>query len=246
MNRILFDASEIESDGCVMLRDFRAEHIRSVLKAEPGKILKTGVINGNCGSSNVLEVSDSGVFLKTNHAEKSPEPWFDLILAAPRPLSLKRLWPQLTSLGAGRIVLVNAEKVEKFYFASQWVREDSVRPLLIEGAVQAGLTHIPEFEIKMNFRRFMKEDLCESFPDSLPLLAHPGPFSPLDHSAGKRLRPLIAVGPEGGWTDEEVELFTDRGFKLFSLGERILRSDTACISLVSVIDYALHAASRQE
>ena len=243
MNRILFDASEIEPDGCVMLRDFRAEHIRSVLKAEPGKILKTGIVNGKCGSSTVLEVSDSGVFLETTHTEVSPGPWFDLILAAPRPLALKRLWPQLTTLGAGKIILVRASKVEKYYFSSQWVREESVRPLLIEGAVQAGLTHIPEFEIKMHFRRFMKDELAGYFPDSLPLLAHPGPLTPLSQPDNQHSRPLIAVGPEGGWTDEEVELFKEQGFKLFSLGERILRSDTACISLVSVIDYALHAGS---
>ncbi len=240
MNRILFDPSEIESDGRVMLRDFRAEHIRSVLKAEPGKILKTGVVNGKCGSSTVLEVSESGVFLETSHAEESPEPWFDLILAAPRPLVLKRLWPQLTSLGAGRIVLVKAGKVEKFYFSSQWVRQECVRPLLIEGAVQAGLTHIPEFEIKMNFRRFMKEQFHEAFPDALPLLAHPGSVTRLEKPEGRHCRPLIAVGPEGGWIDDELELFNERGFKLFSLGDRILRSDTACISLISVVDYALH------
>ena len=223
-----------------MLRDYRAEHIRDILKAVPGKILKTGVVNGKCGSSTVLEVSESGVFLETSHTEDSPEPWFDLILAAPRPLVLKRLWPQLTSLGAGRIVLVKASKVEKCYFSSQWVRQESVRPLLVEGAVQAGLTLIPEFDIKMNFRRFMKEEIAEMFTNALPLLAHPGPVTPLEQLGDQHRRPLIAVGPEGWRTDDELELFNERGFKLFSLGDRILRSDTACISLISVLDYALH------
>jgi len=240
MNRILFEPSEITSDGRVMLRDFRAEHIRNVLKAQPGKILKTGTLNGLCGVSTVLEVSETGVFLETSHLEESLQPWFDLILAAPRPLVLKRLWPQLTALGAGRIILVKAHKVEKFYFSSQWVQEESVKPLLVEGAVQAGLTHIPKFEVKMNFRHFMNGDVLEIFPDSLPLLAHPGPATTLTISDSRNIRPLIAVGPEGGWTDDELELFNDRGFKLFSLGERILRSDTACISLISVLDYALH------
>ncbi len=224
-----------------MLRDFRAEHIRSVLKAQPGKIIKTGIVNGKCGSSTVLEVSENGVFLETAHTEDSPEPWFDLILATPRPLVLKRLWPQLTALGAGRIVLVRADKVEKFYFSSQWVHQESVRPLLVEGAVQSGLTHIPEFEIKMNFRRFMIEEVAALFPDALPVLAHPGLCKPLQLIDDQQRRPLIAVGPEGGWTDAEIKLFIDCGFKLFSLGERILRSDTACIALISVLDYAMHA-----
>ena len=241
MNRILFDPSEIASDGRVMLRDFRAEHIRSVLKASPGKVLKTGVVNGLCGVSTVLEISESGVFLETSHADESPEPWFDMILAAPRPLVLKRLWPQLTALGAGRIFLVKAGKVEKFYFSSQWVREESVKPLLIEGAVQAGLTHIPDFEIRMNFMRFMSDEFDSLFPECLPLLAHPGPLKLLEQNNNRNRRPLIAVGPEGGWTEDELGMFLEHGFKIFSLGERILRSDTACISLISVLNYALHS-----
>lgn len=239
MNRILFEPSEIESDGRVVLSDSRAEHIRGVLKAEPGKTLKTGVVNGKRGLSSVLEVSDSRVLLETFHTELSPEPWFDLILAAPRPLALKRLWPQLTSLGAGRIVLVKARRVEKCYFSSQWVQPESVRHLLIEGAMQAGTTHIPEFVVRMNFKRFMKEEISENFPDALALLAHPGPITPMEFFNYHARRPLIAIGAEGGWGDDEIALFEEYGFKLFSLGRRILRSDTACVALISVLNYAL-------
>ncbi|MFO7936933.1 MAG: RsmE family RNA methyltransferase [Kiritimatiellia bacterium] len=245
MNRILFEPAEIEPDGCVMLRDFRAEHIRNVLKAVPGKVLKTGVVNGLCGYSTVMEISDVGILLETSHQEESPQPWFDVILAAPRPLALKRLWPQLTALGAGKIFLVKAEKVEKYYFSSQWVRPESVKSLLVEGAVQAGLTHIPDFEIRMDFRRFMNEEFDKMAPKYFPLLAHPGPVQSLELPADQNLRPLIAVGPEGGWTDNELEMFEDCGFALFSLGERILRSDTACIALISVMDYALHSHLQQ-
>ena len=46
-------------------------------------------------------------------------------------------------------------------------------------------------------------------------------------------RPLLAVGPEGGWTDEEVEMLEGRGFARYSLGPRILRTDTAVISLIA-------------
>ena len=45
--------------------------------------------------------------------------------------------------------------------------------------------------------------------------------------------PVLAVGPEGGWTDEEVGLLEARGFARMSLGERILRTDTALIALIS-------------
>jgi len=220
-----------------MLSGIRAEHIRNILKAEPGKILRTGTLNGNSGTSTVIEISADAVVLQSSHTVTSPEPWFDLILASPRPLVLKRLWPQLAAFGARKIILVNATKVEKFYFSSQWVEESSVRPLLIEGAVQAGLTHIPEFAVKMQFKLFMEDELDLVFPDSRRLLAHPGVATRIDSGGDQGERPLIAIGPEGGWTEYELNLFAQHGFSRFSLGERILRSDTACISLISVMDY---------
>ena len=45
--------------------------------------------------------------------------------------------------------------------------------------------------------------------------------------------PGLAVGPEGGWTDEEVGLLEGKGFVRMSLGARILRTDTALIALIS-------------
>jgi 16S rRNA (uracil1498-N3)-methyltransferase len=43
----------------------------------------------------------------------------------------------------------------------------------------------------------------------------------------------LAVGPEGGWTDDEVSLLEEKGFARYSLGPRILRTDTALVSLLS-------------
>ena len=45
---------------------------------------------------------------------------------------------------------------------------------------------------------------------------------------------LLAVGPEGGWSVSELELFTVHGFSSVGLGSRILRSDTATISLLGM------------
>ena len=138
MNRILLEPEEIRSDGTAVLSDARADHIRQVLRAVPGQTVRTGTVNGRPGSSAVLEVNNTSVTLRLDHAEPVREPWFDLLLAAPRPKVLKRLWPQLAALGVRRIVIVNAFKVEKCYFSSQWLDPAYVRPLLIEGLTQAG------------------------------------------------------------------------------------------------------------
>jgi len=47
------------------------------------------------------------------------------------------------------------------------------------------------------------------------------------------------VGPEGGWNAFESDLFIARGFETFTLGERTLRSDTACVALLAVVHETL-------
>lgn len=239
MNRIILTSDEVRSDGTVTLTDERAEHIRTVLKARVGDDVRTGVLNGLIGTSRVERMDEQAVVLRTQHDGQAPEPWFDLILAAPRPKVLKRLWPQLAALGAGRIVILNAFKVEKCYFSSQWIDPVHYTPLLIEGLMQAGTTRLPEVQIKQRFKPFMEDELDTCFPKALRLLAHPG--EPAGHgwtlSAGQR--PLLAVGPEGGWTDYELDMFLNCGFVPFSLGARPLRTDTATIALVAVLQERL-------
>ena len=237
MNRILFEPGEVLADGTVLLADARAEHIRKVLGAEPGCLIRTGFINGLTGTSLVLDWDGDRVRLRPDHTQPAPEPWFDLLLAAPRPKVLKRLWPQLAALGVGRVVLLNAYKVEKFYFNSQWLDPLHYRPLLIEGLTQAGLTRLPDVSIRSRFKPFVEDELEPLFPGSFRLLAHPGPRTPVPDEGGLQRRPLLAVGPEGGWTDYELRMLSEHGFRFFSLGERILRSDTACVALVSVLAY---------
>jgi len=239
MNRILFGSEEVQADGTVVLSDGRAQHIRQVLGAPSGRSIKTGFINGLAGMSRILDVDGERVRLLPEHTQPAPEPWFDLLLAAPRPKVLKRLWPQLAALGVGRVVVVNAFKVEKCYFSSQWLDSEHFRPLLIEGLMQAGLTRLPEVWVRPRFKPFVEDELDEMFPGSLRLLAHPGAersfFEPTDLQA----RPLLAVGPEGGWTEYELKALQTFGFRLFSLGERILRTDTACVALISVLSHLM-------
>ena len=236
MNRILLEREELQTDGTVTLSDERAAHIREVLRAEVGQTLRTGWVDGFAGASTLLEIDANSVRLQPDHTQAMPEPWFDLLLAMPRPKVLKRLWPQLAALGVGRVVLLNAGKVEKCYFSSQWLDPAYYRPLLIEGLTQAGLTRLPEVLVRARFKPFVEDELDTLFRQSLRLLAHPGPRGAMPKVRGEA-RPLLAVGPEGGWTDYELRMLQARGFRLFSLGDRTLRTDTACIALISVLEF---------
>ena len=230
MNRILFESSEI-ADGVATCSDARAEHILAVLHGEVGQTLKTGELDGRIGTGEIVSIEGRTVAVKVSHTEESLRPWCDLVLAPPRPRVMKRLLPQLASLGVGTIVLVGAKKVEKDFWGATLLKEENYRPLLVDGLMQAGTSVVPRMETRRNFRRFVGDELDTLFPTANRVVGHPGgaPNAPVQ----KPGRLLLAVGPEGGWTDDEVSLLESHGFSRYSLGSRILRTDTALVALLA-------------
>ncbi len=234
MNRILFDPSEIK-DGIAAFGGERAAHVMNVLHGAVGQVLKTGVLNGPVGTSEILSVGPV-VTARVNHAQESLQPWVDLVLAPPRPRVMKRLLPQLAALGVGRIVLVGAQKVEKDFWGATLLKPENYRPLLIDGLMQAGTSIVPELELRRGFRKFLRDELDVLFPQTGRIVAHPGPATPAPPAAPSGGRLLLAVGPEGGWTDEEVALMEAKGFRRYSLGSRILKTDTATVALLAKLN----------
>ena len=244
MNRILFEKDEIVN-GVATFGGARAEHVMNILHGEVGQMLKTGEVNGKIGTGEIIECSnvrmfesgDDGFVIKVRckHEEESLKPWVDLILAPPRPRVMKRLLPQLAAMGVGRIVLVGARKVEKDFWGATLLKPENYRPLLIDGLMQAGTSILPTLETRRNFRKFVKEELDILWPEAKRIVAHPyDALRQVQSSKFKVQSPLVlAVGPEGGWTDDEVVLLEEHGFARYSLGSRILRTDTATIALLA-------------
>ena len=240
MNRILFEKFEI-SDGVAEFSGARALHILNVLHGEQGQRLKTGELDGMIGSGTILSIEggpeDPRVRVRVEHTEESLRPWVDLVLAPPRPRVMKRLLPQLAAMGVGRIFLVGARKVEKAFWGATLLREGEYRPLLVDGLMQGGTSIVPKIEVRRNFLKFVTEEVDSLFPGSVRIVAHPyadGAHRRDGFSGPGRL--LLAIGPEGGWTDGEVELLEAKGFRRYSLGKRILRTDTAAIALLAKLN----------
>ena len=239
MNRILFNADELDADGHATFGGVRAEHVLTILHGEVGQTLKTGVVDGLIGTGVIERIEGEKVTVKCVHDREAPPPWIDLILAPPRPRAMKRLLPQLAAMGVGRIVLVGAAKVEKAFWGAQFLKEEIYRPLLVDGLMQAGTTALPTIQIERAFGRWLEggrfEDQFGGQKDRI--VAHPecGARRAANVCEPPRLasRPILAIGPEGGWTDDEVERLEAHGFRRMSLGPRILRTDTATIALLA-------------
>lgn len=244
MNLIILQPSEVDAQQCVVLTDDRARHICKVLKAEIGKELRVGLLNGPLGIGVVQSLEKNRVELSCSFESATPpQPKIDLLLAMPRPKVLKRMWAQLSALGVGRIVLLRAEKVERYYFDSHVIEPDFYNKLLIEGLQQARCTHLPEVQIEPLFKPYIEDRFESYFSNHWKILADPSgqkrlrDFQPLE----KKGRVLLAIGPEGGWTPYELKMLKERDLELIGMGDRILRTDTATMGLLSILNELLRS-----
>lgn len=236
MNLLLFEPEELTGS---LLRldaaDRRARHISEVLGLGPGDRLRVGMVNGRMGSG--LIVGSGGGFVIEILLTASPPilPVMELILALPRPIMLRRILKQATVLGVRRFHLIRSQRVQKSYFQTNLLQPEEVRTVLLQGLEQAVDTRVPEVHVHPRFKPFIDEVVPAVGADSR-LLAHPDADADLAGLfAEKRIGGslALAVGPEGGWNDHEVQCFLDRGFAGFSMGPLILHVDTAVLVLLS-------------
>jgi 16S rRNA (uracil1498-N3)-methyltransferase len=236
MNIILAETGEVDT-GRLRLSDHRAKHIVKILRAEVGDRVRVGLIDGKMGSGTISAIKKKFPFfvemeLDLNDPPRA-RPSIDLILALPRPIMLKRILSQVTALGVGTIHLVNANRVEKSFWEAGILQPEEYHSHLILGLEQAVDTRLPDIQIHPQFKPFI-EDFFPSHTAKYRhlLLAHPAGGQQLgDVVDSEKGRVALAVGPEGGWVEYEVKKFQEQGFSCCTLGERILKVDTAVIAL---------------
>jgi RsmE family RNA methyltransferase len=179
--------------------------------------------------------------------QESMIPSVSLILALPRPLQLGRMLPMISQMGVDHLILTEARKVPKDYFGSHLFRKpEQLTERLVEGLCQAGDVKLPKVHVVRNLSNFLNNDLDKIFPaeNYARVIAHPQRqteeppkrMREVSFPVGCPPRMVIAVGPEGGWEEpEELERFVDEhDFQQITMGSRVLRSDCAVVSLLSL------------
>lgn len=232
MNLILLEKTDFISADLVRLTDRRLQHILAVHKAEPGERLRVGLLNGDIGSGLVTRIASEAVELQVALAHAPPAPLpVTLLLALPRPKMLKRILQSVTSLGVKQIYLHNSYRVEKSFWGSPLLQPEKLREQLLLGLEQARDTCLPEVHLRQRFKPFVEDELPELCKGTQAVVAHPA------SEQRELLQPnqptTLAIGPEGGFIPYEIEKLTECGFEPFSLGQRILRVETAVPVLLS-------------
>ncbi|HUQ04595.1 MAG TPA: RsmE family RNA methyltransferase [Kofleriaceae bacterium] len=256
MNLLLLERAEVTGDPArpaARISDRRAQHLREVLRVTPGATVRAGIIGGATGQATV--VSDDGTTIElalepvfdpalvAGAAPEAPMP-VDLVLAMPRPKVLSRALETAAAFGLRRVDIVNAWRVDKSYLDSPRLEAASITEHLRLGAEQGVTTHLPAVQLHPRLMPFLNEHHpAEGAPASTRLLAHARGAVPIEQAwrASPRTPITLAIGPEGGWIEREVETFATRGFAVVTLGAPVLRCEVALAAALGQLALLLRA-----
>lgn len=234
MNLILLDPNNEPSSGQYALTERQQLHVSKVIKAVTGDVLRVGLLNGGIGEGvyQAPENSNPGVIHSlTLHSEPPAALPMVLVMALPRPNMLKRTLQNISAMGVKEIYLIHSAKVEKSYWQSPVLQQDSIQQSLLEGLEQAKDTIMPVCHMIPRFRPFVEDQLPAIVADKRGLLAHP--YQAKACPVAIKEPCVLALGPEGGWNEFEVEKWLEAGMESVHLGGRILRVETVVPVLLS-------------
>jgi RsmE family RNA methyltransferase len=222
MNLILLFESDFIGSERVRLSGRRFQHIVGVHRARVGDPLRVGVLNAHMGTGVVTVLGDAALELNVT-LDQSPPPALPatLLLALPRPKSLKKVLQAATAMGVKRIVLTASWRVEKSFWDSPVLSAEGLREQLLLGLEQARDTVLPEIWLRRRFKPFVEDEVPELIRGARALVAHPPAALPCPRQVDGAV--TLAVGPEGGFIPYEIELLQAHGFEPVSLGARSLR-----------------------
>ncbi len=240
MNIVLFSETEISKP--LALSDSRCKHILNILHKKTGDSFTSGIIGGKAGKAVITNIDENFLYFSFEpETDGNPLKPVIMIIGFPRPIQLKRLFRDMAGLGVSQLHLVGTELSEKSYLKSNMIVNGEAETALLEGTMQAKSTHVPELFVHESVAKCIQE-LKNQNPECIKiLLDNIEPECSLSLKMEKALKtknhfPVIAaIGSERGWTDKERKLFRQNGYSLCSMGNRVLRTETAATVAASII-----------
>ncbi len=204
------------------------EHISKILKLKVGDSLTIGEIGGQIGTAKIEQIFDKKIILTDVNLTRSPPSKLGVtvVLALPRPKVLRRLIMDMTALGVDKIILVNSYCTQKSYWQSPLLNR--LDEFIFEGLQQAVDTVAPVIELKKRFKPFVEDEFSNLVGKGQSVVAHPYSEQSWQSYLTNHHQPsVLSIGAEGGWINYEVDLLQAHGAEAVSLGQRILRTESA-------------------
>jgi 16S rRNA (uracil1498-N3)-methyltransferase len=230
MTRRRWIADEVSGNHAA-IAGAHADHLVRVLRARVGQEfdVATGAV---VRRGRILSITDDHVeFELGEEVSVSPTLNLTLLLAVFKFDRMEWAIEKCTELGVARIVPVIARRSDAHLVSAAGKRAERWRRIALQAAEQSRRITPPEIAapIKLpdavTLTASVRIVLAESEQETLlreVLTSH------------RTVEVVLAIGPEGGWTEEELELFQKAGWIFASLGTTILRAETAAIAATAI------------
>lgn len=215
-----------------------AHHLGRVLRAQVGQLYELSDGQRVC-LGRIENVGRDRVEFALVEELPAYEPTVDvtLLLAVVKFDAFEWAIEKATELGVSTIVPLAAARSEKALVAAAGKRSERWKKILAEASQQSRRVAVPALtELTTPPQAFA------SYKEGLRvLLSERADVPPMRKILARRnaASAALAIGPEGGWTDVEFEAGLAAGFEAASLGRLILRTETAVVAALAVLDYAL-------
>jgi|GEM_PF-2076058 len=232
MNCILFK----NKDDLLRLdfKDSRACHIKKYLKPKNGDEIFVGIVNEKISKAKIFERDSFYEFEILDAQIKTPIlKNIEVAVAMSRPQIAQSILFEAACLGIKKLTFYAAEKSDSSYAKSSLYTED-YKKYLIQGAEQACTCFIPEVEIAKDLEDYLKNRKAQKNE----ILFAPDNYEfeeDLKTSRKKAEAFSLVLGAERGFNSKERELLREHNFKLVSLGDRVLRTDSAFIFSIALL-----------
>jgi 16S rRNA (uracil1498-N3)-methyltransferase len=226
----LINGAEIEVDGD------QARYLGKVLRARVGDPLTVFNGEGPEWPASITRISKTCVCLELRESieagTESPlkihlvqgisrGERMDFVVQKATELGVKRITPVLTEYG---VVKLNPDRAEK--------RRDHWQKIAISACEQSGRTRLPLIDTPVALKSWFGSKPKEVDTE---LILVPGAATPLATVAAPETKVCVIIGPEGGFSDTEYGDAELSGFKAVSLGPRTLRTESAAIATLAVL-----------
>ncbi len=232
-----FFVEAFDANRAVLTGD-AAHHLGRVLRAEPGQLYElsdgTSVWLGRIEFASKYRIDFSLVEpipVRTSALDKT------LLLSIVKFDAFEWALEKATELGVNRIIPVAAARSEKGLLVAAQKRSERWEKIVFESSQQARRIRLPAIDPVTS-----PKDAFAAARSEIKLMLSERPDAPPLKkllSAKHANTVVLAIGPEGGWIDDEFAAASKAQFAEASLGSLILRAETAVIACLAAVDYAL-------
>lgn len=233
MTRRRWIADEVRGDSAALTGD-NARHLAQVLRVKVGEqfdIASEGKVRLGTVSSVAAERVEFALGEEVGGSSGGVR--IELLLAVFKFDRMEWAIEKATELGIARIVPVIARRTDAHLAASAVKRAERWRKIAKEAAQQSRRADVPEIAAPVKLKSALEATAGAGQRILLSEVEKGTTLSRALESASPSSISL-AVGPEGGWTPEELKLFVENGWVSASLGSTILRAETAAIAAIAI------------